>query len=254
MFPILQVGPLAIRTAGLLLLAGAFLGLYLAERYAARRGLHPERMYSLVMLMFAVGVLAARLSFAAQHPGAFRTSPLNLVSLDLGLLDPFGGLALALLAGLVYGRKKGLPFWPTLDALTPALAVFAVFLGLSHWAAGTAFGAPTSLPWGIELWGAKRHPSQVYETLAALAILAILWRRFAVESRPGRLFLGFIALSAGNILFLGAFRGEGALLPGGLRLDQVLAWLVLAGSLWLLERRAGQAGDDLPARKSPPAG
>jgi prolipoprotein diacylglyceryltransferase len=251
MFPVLQIGPLALRTPGLLLLAGAFLGLSLAERHAARRGLHPDRMYSLVMIMFLVGILGARLSFAARHPGAFRDSPINLVSLDLSLLDPFGGLALALVAGLVYGQKKGLAFWSMLDAFTPALAVFAVFLGLSHLAGGTAFGAPTSLPWAIELWGARRHPSQIYETLAALAILAILWRRFGIDSAPGRLFLQFIALSAGAALFLGAFRGDNLLLPGGLRLDQVLAWAVLALSLGLLERQSAQSRKSLPAEKSP---
>ena len=251
MFPVLQLGPLAIRTAGLLLLAGGFLGLHVAEGRASRRGLHPDRMYALVMLVFAVGILGARLSFAAQHPGAFRSSPLSLISLDLSLLDPFGGLALALVAGLVYGQKKRLAFWPTLDAFTPALAVFAVFLGLSHWAAGSAFGAPTSLPWGIELWGAKRHPSQIYEILAALVILTIFWRRFDREDAAGRLFLGFIALSAGAALFLGAFRGDSTLLPGGLRLDQVLAWFVLAASLWLLEHRSGGQAEGQSPKSSP---
>jgi prolipoprotein diacylglyceryltransferase len=207
-------------------------------------------MYALVILMFAVGTLGARLSFAAQHPDAFRSSPLNLVALDPGLLDPFGGLALALLAGLVYGQKKGLAFWPTLDAFTPALAVFAVFLGLSHWVSGSAFGAPTSLPWGVELWGTKRHPSQIYEILAALAILAILWLRFDRKSVAGSLFLQFIAWSAGADLFLGAFRGDSSLLPGGFRLDQILAWVALAVSLGLLERRSSLHREGTPAPPS----
>ena len=36
---------------------------------------------------------------------------------------------------------------------------------------GEAFGAPTSLPWGVPLFGAVRHPTQIYLALAALESL-----------------------------------------------------------------------------------
>jgi phosphatidylglycerol:prolipoprotein diacylglycerol transferase len=148
------------------------------------------------------------------------------------------GLA-AGIAALIYGQRKHLPLWQTLDALTPLLAVFAVSLGLSHLASGAAFGRPTGLPWGIELWGAKRHPSQVYETLAATAILVALWpgRGLLRPSQPGVYFLSFLALSAASQLFLEAFRGDSVLLAGGFRTTQILAWLFLGLALWGIDRR-----------------
>lgn len=241
MFPVFQLGPLALRTPVLFLLTGVFLGLSLAERHAARRGIDPARLYPLVLVALLAGVLGARLSYAAGQAAAFRAAPLGLLSLDSGLLDPWGGLAAGLLAALVYGQRKKLPFWSTLDALTPALAVFAASAGLAHLAAGSAFGAPTSLPWGITLWGAQRHPSQVYETLSALAILGLLWPRFRREARPGELFLFFVTLSAGARLFLEAFRGDSTPVLGGVRLAQIVAWLVLAAALWVFEARKGPA-------------
>ncbi len=42
---------------------------------------------------------------------------------------------------------------------------------LANLASGDAFGAPSSLPWAIELWGAARHPVQIYEAVAAGLIL-----------------------------------------------------------------------------------
>jgi phosphatidylglycerol---prolipoprotein diacylglyceryl transferase len=237
MFPVLQVGPLALRTPGLLLLLGITLGLSLAERHATRRNIIPDHIYNLTFIALIVGVLGARLSFAVQHYALFRESPLNLISLDLSLLDPFGGLALALIAALVYGQRKKLHFWPVLDEFTPMLAVFGIFIGLANLASGKAFGAVTSLPWGIDLWGANRHPSQVYETVAALIILALLWRQFRVELPPGKLILQFLASSAAARLLLEAFRGDSILMPGGIRLAQVLAWIILAGCLWLLDKK-----------------
>jgi prolipoprotein diacylglyceryltransferase len=155
------------------------------------------------------------------------------------MLDGGGGLVVGALAGLVYGQRKHMPLWPTLDALTPALAILAVGLGLAHLASGNAFGAPTRLPWGIDLWGEKRHPSQVYEIMAALAILALVWPRPAQDETwpPGARFLAFIALSAFARLFLEAFRGDSTLLVGSLRTAQVAAWLVLAAALWAIGKR-----------------
>lgn len=237
MFPVLHLGPLAVRTPGLLLLLGLYLGLTLAERHSSVRGMKADHIYNLTFIAFVAGALGARLSFAAQHVDLFKGSPLNLVSLDTTLLDPFGGIALGLIAVLVCGQRKKLSLWPTLDAFTPVLAVFAVSVGLANLASGNAFGAPTSLPWSINLWGATRHPSQVYETLAALVILFVAWVLFRKDLPPGRLFLQFVIYSAGARLFLEAFRGDSVLVFGGIRLAQIVAWAVLALSLWLLERQ-----------------
>ena len=111
--------------------------------------------------------------------------------------------------------------------------------GLAHLASGLAFGSPTQLPWAIELWGAARHPSQAYEILAAAVILIILWPgRERIYAWPsGRYFLSFIALIAGSRLFLEAFRGDSMLTPGGFRLAQVIALLVLVLCLVLVSKK-----------------
>jgi prolipoprotein diacylglyceryltransferase len=240
MLPILQIGPLALRTSGLLLLIGAYLGLSLAERRLPKGGPNSDQLYNLVFLSLVSGVAAARLAFAIQNFAIFRAAPLSLFSLDAGLLDPFAGIAAALIVSLAYGQRKKLALWPTLDAFTPMLAVLAVFAGLAHIASGAAFGAPTSLPWGVELWGARRHPTQIYEVVAAAGILAWLWRRFGKATPPGRLFLLFVTTSAGARLVLEAWRGDSALLPGNLRLAQVIAWGVMAAGLWLIGKQKNQ--------------
>lgn len=233
MLPVLNIGPLAVQTPGLALLIGLWLGLSLAEKYAPRRGVSPNLLYNLVFVALVSGVIGARLAYLARYPEAFASSPLSLLSLNPGLLDASGGLAVGLIVALIYAQRKGMPLWPTLDALTPLLMVMALALGVAHLAAGTAFGAETQVPWAIELWGAQRHPSQVYEILAAGAILAILWPgRWSKQAPAGRYFLLFVALTAARCLFLEAFRGDSLLLAGGWRAAQIVAWLALAGSLW----------------------
>jgi phosphatidylglycerol:prolipoprotein diacylglycerol transferase len=250
MFPTIQIGPLSVQAPGLMLLLGLWLGLWLAERHADRHGITSDDLANLAFTVLLAGLAGGRLSYALQNIPAFAASPLDLLSLNPQIFDPWGAALVAAVAGLVFGQRKKLALLPTLDALTPALAVLAVGIGVSHLASGKAFGMETGLPWAIELWGARRHPAQVYEIIGSLATLGLLWPRKAdPHPAPGSAILTFIALSAGWRLFLEAFRGDSTLLPGGIRLAQVVAWLVLAAALWGLSiTRKKNAQNQSPPR------
>jgi phosphatidylglycerol:prolipoprotein diacylglycerol transferase len=214
----------------ILLVAALWVGLALAERRSERHGISKEALDNIVFYGLAGYILGGRLLYALSNLSVFIQSPFSLFSLNLDLFDPFGGLAVVLLVGIVYGYRKKLPFWSALDALTPLFAILATGVSLSHLAAGTAFGSPTNLPWGIELWNATRHPTQIYELIASLLIFGWIWFR-QTDSPPGLSFLTFAALTAAARLFLEAFRGDSTLIFGGLRLAQVIAWMVLAITL-----------------------
>ena len=211
----------------ILLLIALWLGLALAERRAERHKIAKDTLSNLVYYGLFGYILGGRILYVLSNLSAFIQSPLSVFSLNLDLFDPVAGLVSAVIVGFVYGSRQRLPLWPTLDALTPLFAMLAVGLSLSHLAAGTAFGSPTELPWGIELWNATRHPTQMYELIAAILIFSLLWFRKA-DAPSGFSFLLFAALTAGARIFLEAFRGDSTLVFGGLRLAQVLAWIVLA--------------------------
>ena len=235
MFPILQIGPLSIQTPGLILVLGVWLGLTLAERLAPRFGVERKTLSDLIFLALIAGIFGARLSYAAQSPQAFLDKPLSLLSPTPSMLDPVGGALIAGLAALIYGNRKKLALWPTLDALTPFLATLGIALGLAHLSSGDAFGSPTELPWGIFLWGTQRHPTQIYELLASGLILWLTWPRAeSTRGVEGQTFGHFAALSAGAHLIIHGFRGNSTFIANGLRLEQVIAWGILAVSLWWL--------------------
>jgi phosphatidylglycerol:prolipoprotein diacylglycerol transferase len=221
----------------ILVVAAIWIGLWLAEKRTTKHGISVNDLNNIVFYPLIGYILGGRILFALENLAAFAQNPLDLVSLNLDLFDPIGGLAIALITALVYGQRKKMSLWPTLDALTPFFATFALGLGLAHLASGSAFGKETSLPWAMELWGATRHPSQAYEVLASLLILGLLWFQ-KPDSRPGIHFLTFAALTSGTHLFLEAFRGDSSLIMGGLRAEQIFAWVVLATSLYFLERKS----------------
>jgi phosphatidylglycerol:prolipoprotein diacylglycerol transferase len=233
MLPVLNFLGLAIPVPAFTLLIGVWAGLSLAEKHAQRHKLSAEDLYNLAFNALIAGIIGARLIFPLRNVNAFLANPGSLISLNFGLFDPFGGLVVGLLAAFIYGQRKNMPFWPTLDALTPAFAIFMLAFPLANLASGNAFGAETSQPWAIELWGAMRHPVQVYEALGAGLILWYLWpTRQSHETLPGLTFVQFAGLSALARLFFEAFRGNSLVVFSGLRAAQVAAWLVLAAALW----------------------
>ena len=228
MYPVLQVGSLAIAVPGLALLIGVWVALELAEREAARLTLNPDAVYRLAFSALVAGLIGARLAYVARYLSVYASDPLGIFSLNAATLAPAEGALIGVTAAFIYGARRQLPLRATLDALAPALAALAVAVAVAHAASGDAFGAPAQLPWSVYLWGEYRHPAQVYELIAALGVLGLGWRVRARGLFPGFNFLLVAALSAAARIFLEAFRGDSLLIAGGWRAAQVVGLVVLA--------------------------
>jgi phosphatidylglycerol:prolipoprotein diacylglycerol transferase len=119
----------------------------------------------------------------------YRQNPLNLLSLDFirsgGVF--YGGFVGAVAVGYVLIRRYGLPWWKTADAFAPGIALGQAIGRQGCFAAGCCWGKPTTLPWAVEFseaghmvtgvpLGVHLHPTQLYESFAALALfLFLLW-------------------------------------------------------------------------------
>lgn len=253
MLPFLRIGPFLLQTPGLALLGGIWIGSWLAEKEAVRAKLNPASIYNLIFVGLIAGILGARLAYAARFTDIYLSNPLSLLALNTSTLSSTEGTAIGLIAAAIYGQRKGLPLRPTLDVLAPGLAAFLVFVGLAHFLSGDAFGAPARLPWSIYLWDEYRHPSQVYEILAALGIFVASKVLSLNRAGSGLYFLLVVALSALARIFLEAFRGDSVIWTGGFRAAQVIGVILLATSLqlintWSNKREEGerQVTPDLP--------
>jgi len=220
----------------ILLLLATWIGLSLAEKHTERHGVSKEDLNNITFYGLIAFVIGGRLSFVLQNMPAFIKSPLGIISINPDIFDPLGALAVTFIVAFIYGQRRGLLFWNTLDALTLYFAILSIGIGLSHLAAGTAFGKETDLPWGIDLWNATRHPTQIYETLASLLIFGLVWFQ-KQNPRPGILFLTYVTLTSASALFIQAFRGDSTLIFNGLRQEQVIAWVALAVCFILFEYR-----------------
>ncbi|MFN2223746.1 MAG: prolipoprotein diacylglyceryl transferase family protein, partial [Candidatus Promineifilaceae bacterium] len=79
MLPTLDIGPLALPTAGLILIIAAWLVLTATERAAKKVGLDPETVYMLTAIMMAAAFIGARLFFVVLHWPAYQEKLLSIV-------------------------------------------------------------------------------------------------------------------------------------------------------------------------------
>ena len=75
-----------------------------------------------------------------------------------------------------------------------------------------------------------------------------------MTDRKGRVFLEFTAMMAGMTVFLQRFRGDSTLLPGNLRVEQVVALAILGLAFLLLEIRASGETRELGKNTLSPEG
>jgi len=231
MYPILQIGPLAIQLPGLLLLVGLWIGTQIAERETARYKLDPGLISNMIFIALAAGIVGARLGYALKYIDLYLTEPLNLLALNTNTLSAMEGIVVGLIAAMIYAQRKGLSLLPTLDTLVLGAAVFAIFVALAHLSSGDAFGAATTVPWAIELWGADRHPSQIYELLFAVGVTLVILKVRKTRSFPGFIFTLFVALAAISRLFLEGFRGDSSIVFGSIRSAQLISFAVMIFAL-----------------------
>ncbi len=90
MLPVLNIGSLAIQTPGLVLLAGLWLGLWLAEKKYPRFAVQPAVVNNLVFAGLVSLVVGGRLAFIAENLSSFIKSPASVISLKSLFTGPAG--------------------------------------------------------------------------------------------------------------------------------------------------------------------
>ncbi len=236
MFPTINLGPFVFPTAGIVYLLGAYVALSLIERAAKRLELNVEATYGVAVVGLLVGVVAARAAFVMEYWASFSQ---NLISIIWPLTSGYNvmaGLFFGAAGAFFYGRYKNLPLWPTLDALTPGLLIAFLAVSLADFLAGPGYGTLTRMPWGISVFGIRRHPVQLYEIVLGLGALSVWWLVVKRQGATGRPFLLAMALYSAGRLFLDTYRDNAWLTADGYHILQMIALVVMVGCLLLLMR------------------
>ena len=152
MHPILfHLGRVTVSTEGVLVAFGLLAGLQLACLLGTRSGLDPDRLWNLGLLSLLTLFLSERMLVIACNLRDFIDHPLWMLGLATVRDERYfyGGVLLAICAGVGYLLAWRLPWRSVLDALAPGASLALGCASLGALAAGSNFGRPTTAAWGI---------------------------------------------------------------------------------------------------------
>ena len=179
MYPVLfRIGDVEVTSFGVLVAAGALLGLWLFRR-ELRFSRLPGSAVDAGVAGLIGGLAGAKLLWIAEHVG---DEPLADLVFSRGGLSWFGGLAGGLLAGAWIIYRQRLPLVPVLSAAAPALAASHIVGRIGCFLVGDDYGTPSDLPWavafpeGLPPTNVPVHPTQLYEAAALLPVVWLLLR------------------------------------------------------------------------------
>lgn len=234
--PILfKLGPFSVHWYGLAYVVAISVGLWFILRWARREGFHDDQVWSLFVWAAIAGLIGGRLYFVIQQPDLvehYLLQPLNIIAVWNGGMAFFGAIFLGTATVFALAPRYGLDRFIVMDGGAFFAAIGQIFgrfgnvvngdiVGLP--AAGASFSVPAGicahapcisyvsdphvLPWAIVYTnlnntfvplGVPFHPAPIYEMLANLVALAILWplRHKLPRIRAGLFFLLYLALYA----------------------------------------------------------
>ncbi len=215
---ILSIGPITIRSYGLMLAVGFLAGILIAARRAEKSGEHPDHIYNLSIWIVASSLIGSRLYYVITHFDEFRADPgLPLLTrvfvefknmfwpvgadgqVGISGLILYGGLIAATAVSAVYLKRHRLNIPLYMDLLAPSLGIGEFFTRIGCFLNGCCFGRPTESFCGVVFPENSAagfyyphthlHPSQLYNAFAGLAIFFIL-----IWAERHKKFNGFTAL------------------------------------------------------------
>lgn len=176
---IFSLGFLTMRWYGLFFassfLSGAVLGTWILKR----EGKAPESLDRIMLYMIIGTIVGARLGHCLFYePELYLSNPLEILKIWNGGLASHGAGIGIILAIYLYSRKTpDQPFLWILDRVGITAAIGCALIRIGNLFNSEIVGKPTSGDWGViysRIDLIPRHPTQIYESLAYLAIFFLL--------------------------------------------------------------------------------
>ena len=79
-FPTIELGPLNLRTVGLMVALGVLLGAWVAASYIERFGVPRDDTYRVATYMVLAGIIGSRLTWAATHTDQIE-NPIDVIAI-----------------------------------------------------------------------------------------------------------------------------------------------------------------------------
>lgn len=183
-----ELGPIAIRSYGFMMVVGFLVAITWAGRRARRVGADEDFVMNLGLVALITGILGARVFYVLHRLPLFMSYPnpvAAMLDVTAGGLEFYGGFIVAVLSIVVYAaiRRRSMRWY--LDILAPSIMVGLAFGRMGCFLNGCCWGATTQVPWAVTFpYGSLAFEDQVSRS-HELHVPA----EFQVQAADGHMFL-----------------------------------------------------------------
>jgi phosphatidylglycerol:prolipoprotein diacylglycerol transferase len=242
-----QFGKISVHWYGILTALGFLAGLWTASRRGIRSGISPESVMDFAPWLMIGVILGARIWHVVSYwKSEFANQPwTEIFMIQHGGLVFYGGFFGAVIATIIYTRRKKIALWKFADVIAPSISLGHAFGRIGCLMTGCCYGKECHLPWAIRFPVGHEthpvgfpatpvHPTQIYESLLNFSLylfLAWLYRR---KKFDGQIFATYLIGYSLVRSFVEIFRADykpseyffnGAISPG----QFVSIWIFAAG-------------------------
>ncbi len=201
---IFRIGAFAVRWYGLLFACSFLFGYIIMNRMFKNENIDEAVLDRLTIYMAVGTILGARLGHCIFYePEYYFNHPLEILLIWHGGLASHGAAIGILIAVWFFGKKEKKDYFWTLDRIAIVVALSGFFIRMGNLMNSEIYGIETTVPWGFVFLRnhevAPKHPTQIYEALAYLAIFILLSRLY--WSKKGEHLQGLLT----SLLFLLVF-------------------------------------------------
>lgn len=213
-FPDFDIGPLTIRTFGMIVGIGVLVGAWVAARDVERWGVPREETYRLATRMVVAGVIGSRVTWVLSHLDQID-APIDVIAIWEGGIQFSGGFITAVIVGYpTFRRWSTKLLWRSLDGYAFGLTIGLAIGRIGCYAVGEHFGRTTDFFLGTTYEGGGTqenfigdqplvegmtfHNTALYEFLHLLVLFGIMAllrsraRAKGTELLPGTLMALFV--------------------------------------------------------------
>jgi|TARA_B100001971_G_C18135536_1_gene507368 phosphatidylglycerol:prolipoprotein diacylglycerol transferase len=241
---LLKLGPFEIRYYGLFFVLGFVIAYFMLNYLAKKKKIELTKDdVSDYLLYLIIGTVAgARIFYVLIYNLKFYlANPLQIFAVWQGGLSFHGGLIGAVLAVIIFTKKRKFDFYELADLTVIPLALGLALGRIGNFTNGELFGRITNVPWAFKFSDAEgfRHPSQIYASLKNLLNFAVLWNLKNFKLPKGFLFWFFVTFYAFLRFIVEFFRQPDPQLGfffGFLSMGQILSIIMFPIGLYFLFR------------------
>lgn len=236
-FPGIGIGPLKIKETldifgfsihwyGIIIAIGIIVAFLYGCKICEEHQVTKDNITDVLLFGLPSSIVFARMYYVIFNFDEYKNNLWDIFKIWEGGIAIYGAVIGACLSTYIYCKVKKINFLSVFDVGAFGLLIGQIFGRWGNFVNAEAYGAPTTLPWGMQIAEISQniafHPTFLYESLWNIGVLIFLMLRRKKRSFEGEMFLSYIIFYGVGRFWIEGLRMD-SLYLGSIRVSQLVA-------------------------------